>query len=138
MEAETIPGVKAVFAKVMSEYLLYFVIVFIYPIIHESIHIVVAKTLGLNFRLSVFKVKRIPIGIGLEIMEYQDKKSILELSYRDRVRYIVVALAPYLILLAPIVLMICSNTPSVKVAGIVLLISSIINIPLELFQPWRS
>ncbi len=138
METETILGAKPVLAKVMSEYLLYFVIVFVYPIIHESIHAIVAKTLGMDFKLNIFRIKRIPIGIGLDITEYRDKKSILELDRRSRVKYMLVALTPYIVLLAPIILMIYSNVPSIKIAGIVLLILSIINLPLELFQPWRS
>ncbi len=138
MEAETILGAKPVFAKVMSEYLLYFIIVFIYPVIHESIHVIVARMLGMGFKLNVFKVKKIPIGIGLDIMEYRDKKSVLELSRRDRIRYMLIALAPYIILLVPIILMIYSNVQSIKMAGIVLLVLSIINLPLELFQPWKS
>ena len=123
--------------KVMSEYLLYMVIVFTYMFIHEIIHIVVAKFLKLNASIYIVKVRGIPIGIGLRLNGYENIRSILEVNGADRSKYILVALAPYS-LISLFILMVFSNMVALKIAGMVLLLANLINMPLEFFQPWSS
>lgn len=123
--------------EVKYEYLLYIVIVFTYMLIHEVIHIVVAKYLKLNTSVHVVKVCGIPIGIGLRLNGYENMRSIFEVNGADRVKYILVALAPYS-LIPLFVLMIFSNIVVLRTAGIVLLLANLVNMPLEFFQPWSS
>jgi len=126
-----------VLVKVMSEYLLYIVIVFTYMFIHEAIHIVVAKYLKLNISVHIIKICGIPIGIGLKLNGYENIRSIFEVNGVDRVKYILVALAPYS-LIPLFILMVFSNIVVLKIAGMVLLLANLINMPLEFFQPWSS
>ena len=123
--------------KVMSEYLLYMVIVFTYMFIHEIIHIVVARFLKLNTSIHIVKIRGIPIGIGLRLNGYENIRSILEVNGADRSKYILVALAPYS-LISLFILMVFSNMVALKIAGMVLLLANLINMPLEFFQPWSS
>ncbi len=123
--------------KVMSEYLLYMVIVFTYMFIHEIIHIVVARFLKLNTSIHIVKIRGIPIGIGLRLNGYENIRSILEINGADRSKYILVALAPYS-LIPLFILMVFSNMVALKIAGMVSLLANLINMPLEFFQPWSS
>jgi len=123
--------------KVMSEYLLYMVIVFTYMFIHEIIHIVVARFLKLNTSIHIVKIRGIPIGIGLRLNGYENIRSVLEINGADRSKYILVALAPYS-LIPLFILMVFSNMVALKIAGMVLLLANLINMPLEFFQPWSS
>lgn len=123
------------YVKVMSEYLLYIVIVFSYMMLHELSHILMAKYVKLGMKIQLVKVHGVPLGIGLSLEGYESKKSILEVEKNSRRKYLAVALAPYWLIPVSIT-MIYLDMMAIRIAGMVLLVVNIINLPLEFFQPW--
>lgn len=135
MVYESILGKSIVYVKVMSEYLLYIIIVFSYMVLHELSHILMAKYVKLSMRIQLVKVHGIPLGIGLSLEGYESKRSILEVKGDSRRKYLAVALAPYWLIPVSIA-MIYSDMMVIRIAGMVLSVVSIVNLPLEFFQPW--
>ena len=124
------------YVEVMSGYLLYTSIVFAYLILHELSHVFAAKILGYNPRIKLVLYKnRIPIAITVVVKEFEKYKSFYEIeNVKDKVKYIIIAITPYWLLALALIVMVPSASPIVKISGIVITLSSIINLPLEFLQ----
>ncbi len=118
-------------SKVILEFTIYVIIVFASMILHELSHLAVARILGIRGSIGIFTVKRVPLGLKLVLEKYSSVPSFSMLEYRDRIHYILIALAPYWLFIFSLWLIYYSNNVSCIYAGYVILLFHIINLPLE-------
>ena len=118
-------------SKVILEFTVYVLIVFASMIFHELSHAIVARILGERGTLKIFSRNHLMLGLKLELEKYSGVSSFLELAHEDRIRYIMIALAPYWLFIFGLWLIYSSCSIACVYAGYVIIVFHIVNLPLE-------
>lgn len=117
--------------KVIVEFTIYALIVFASMILHELSHYIAAKILNENGSIKVFSKKYILWGFRLELERYDKTQSFSELKREEKVRYMIIAIAPYWLLICGLLLIHYSQSMACVYAGYVIFVFHLINLPLE-------
>ena len=117
--------------KVIVEFTVYVLIVFASMVLHELSHYIVAKILGENGSIKVFSKKYMLWGFRLELERYSRTRSLSDLRRDEKVRYVIIAMAPYWLLVYSLLLIYYSHSIACIYAGYVVFVFHLINLPLE-------
>ncbi len=118
-------------SKVILEFTIYVLIVFASMFFHELSHVVMARVLGEKGTIKIFFRRRLPLGLKLELERYNGVSSFLKLRHEDKIRYVIIALAPYWLFVFGFWLIYCSYSIACVYAGYVIIVFHIVNLPLE-------
>ncbi len=117
--------------KVIVEFTVYALIVFASMILHELSHYIAARLLKEKGSIRIFSRKHVLWGLRLELEKYGKIQNLSELERDDRIRYIIIALAPYWLLIYGLILIYYSNSMTYIYAGYVIFVFHLVNLPLE-------
>ncbi len=118
-------------SKVILEFTVYVLIVFLSMILHELSHAIVARIFGEKGTIKIFSRKHLLLGLRLELEKYSGISSFLELNHEDKIRYVIIALAPYWLFIFGLWLIYSSYSTACVYAGYVIIVFHTINLPLE-------
>ncbi len=118
-------------SKVILEFTVYVLMVFVSMILHELSHLIAARLLGEKGKIKVLYKKHLLFGLRLELEKYKNVSSFKKLKRGDKVRYTIIALAPYWLIVLGLWLTHFSSSIACIYAGYVIAIFNIINLPLE-------